>query len=62
VTNVELAAGVLTFGAAHQSLDNRLGNAPYTVGVTMTDKDGGSTSATTAVTVNKQPEAPGQDY
>ena len=50
--SVSLAAGVLNFsGISHQYLDNKAGNAPYTVTVTVADKDGGSTFGTAAVTV-----------
>jgi len=54
-STVNLAAGVLTFsGVAHQYLDNPSGapDGSYTISVTVTDKDGGSTSATTSVQVD----------
>src|SRR5262249_23014152 len=35
----------------HPYLDNRPGNAPYPITVTVTDKDGGSTAGTAVVTV-----------
>lgn len=50
--SASLAAGVLTFsGITHQYLNNRANDAPYTVTVTVTDKDGGSGMGTTMVTV-----------
>ncbi|HLO36380.1 MAG TPA: PKD domain-containing protein, partial [Candidatus Deferrimicrobium sp.] len=54
-TTANLAAGVTTFSAiSHQYLDdNPTGTASdgYTISVTVTDDDGGSTSGTTSVTV-----------
>ncbi len=52
VTNINLAANVLTFSASHKYLDNKTANAPYTIGATVTDKDGGSGNGSTTVTVN----------
>jgi len=43
-TVLNLAPGVLTFSANHTYVDNKPGNAPYTVSVTVTDKDGGSSA------------------
>ena len=43
---VQLAAGVLTFGPmSHKYLNNRPGNAPYTIQVTVTDQNDASGSA-----------------
>src|SRR5262249_27384715 len=52
---LNLAAGVLTFSASHQYLDdNPTGTSSdvYSVGVTITDDDTGSATASTSVTVN----------
>ncbi len=54
-TTINLAAGVLNFsGISHQYLDNPAGqtSGSYTISVTVTDKDGGSGSATTSVEVD----------
>ena len=54
-TTLTLAAGVLTYSASHQYLDdNPTGTASdsYTIGVTVKDDDLGSASASTSVTVN----------
>jgi hypothetical protein len=51
-TTLNLAAGVLTFGAPHQYLNNQPGNAPFTITVTVTDKDGGSGTGSTTEIVN----------
>ena len=51
-TTLNLARGVLTFTTpAHQYFDNLPGNAPYTINVTVTDKDGGVGTESAAVTV-----------
>src|SRR5262249_35542435 len=50
-TTLTLGAGVLTFSATHQYLDNRPGDAPYAVTATVTDKDGAANSGGTEVTV-----------
>src|SRR5439155_1324786 len=50
-TTLSLPAGVLTFSAGHQYLDNRPGDAPYAMSATVTDKDGGSGDGSTSVTV-----------
>jgi hypothetical protein len=50
-TTLPLGAGVLTFSAKHQYLDNLPGNAPYAIHVVLTDANGGSTSADTQVVV-----------
>jgi autotransporter-associated beta strand protein len=50
-TTLNLAAGVLTFSAAHQYLDNLPGDAPFTITATVTDKDGGSGAGSALVTV-----------
>jgi hypothetical protein len=53
-STVNLAAGVTTFGGlSHQYLDNPAGapNGSYAITVSVTDKDGGATSAATSVTV-----------
>src|SRR5262249_30641122 len=44
-TALSLAAGVLGFSASHRYLDNRPGDAPFALAVTVTDKDGASASA-----------------
>lgn len=54
-TTLTLAAGVLTFNASHQYLDdNPTGTVSdnYLIGVTVTDDDTGSTSSSTSLTVN----------
>ncbi|HLN30001.1 MAG TPA: PKD domain-containing protein [Gemmataceae bacterium] len=54
-STVNLAAGVLTFsGVTHQyvTTPGAAASGSYTVSVTVTDQDGGSTSANTSVTVN----------
>src|SRR5207245_949058 len=54
-TTLNLAAGVLTFSASHQYLDdNPSGTASdvYAISVTVTDDDTGSGAAATSVTVN----------
>lgn len=54
-STLNLSAGVLTFSASHQFLDdNPTGTISdkYPISVTVTDDDGGSGSETTAVTVN----------
>ncbi len=54
-TQLSLAAGVLTFSATHQYLDdNPTGTSSdvNTISVTVTDKDGGSGTGSTSVTVN----------
>jgi hypothetical protein len=49
---VSLAAGARAFTGSHRYLDNRPGNAPYTITVHVVDStDGGSDQATTQVTV-----------
>ena len=51
-TTLSLAAGVTNFsGISHTYANNQTGDAPYTVSVMVTDKDGASTSNTTSVTV-----------
>jgi hypothetical protein len=51
-TNLSLPAGILSFnGVSHQYVDNRPGNAPYTISATITDSDGASGSGSTALTV-----------
>jgi hypothetical protein len=50
-TTLQLAAGVLTFSASHPYLDNRSGDAPFTIQVTITDQEGASTSGDTSVVV-----------
>src|SRR5207245_546466 len=53
-TTVNLAAGVLSFsGISHTYLDNPTGQptGSYTIGMTVTDKDGGSASGSTSVQV-----------
>jgi hypothetical protein len=54
-TTLTLVAGVLTFPASHQYLDDNPGGTAtdlYPIGVTVTDDDTGSGSGATAVTVN----------
>ena len=52
-TKLDLAAGVLTIPPTdHQYLDNRPGNVPYAITVTVTDKDGDSGTGNTQATVN----------
>jgi hypothetical protein len=54
-TTLTLAAGVLSFGAAHRYLDdNPTGTASdlYTINVSVTDKDAGGASGSTTVAVN----------
>src|SRR5262249_47649371 len=51
-TTLNLAAGVLTFSASHQYLDNNPGDAPFTISATVTDKDNASASGSTNVTVD----------
>src|SRR5262249_33751588 len=52
-TTVSLAANVLSFSnVSHQYLDNPAGGSSYTISVTVTHKDNGSDSGSTAVTVN----------
>ncbi len=54
-TGLSLAAGVLTFSASHQYLDDNPTATPsdnYPITATVTDKDGASGSAGTSLTVN----------
>ncbi len=54
-TTLNLAAGILSFNASHQYLDDNPTGTPsdsYPINVTVTDKDGGSGSASSSVTVN----------
>jgi hypothetical protein len=54
-TTLNLAAGVLTFSATHQYLDDNPSGTPsdvYPISVTVTDDDTGSGSGNTSVTVN----------
>jgi hypothetical protein len=53
-TILSLGAGVLTFSASHQYLDNPAGQplSSFTVTAVVTDKDGDSGSGSTSVTVN----------
>ena len=54
-TTLNLAAGVLTYSASHQYLDDNptaTSSDVYSIGVSVTDDDGGSASTTTSVTVN----------
>jgi Ca2+-binding RTX toxin-like protein len=48
---VSRGANVLDFSSSHRYLDNLTGDAPYTIAVTVTDKDGDSGSGQTDVTV-----------
>jgi 6-phosphogluconolactonase (cycloisomerase 2 family) len=52
---LNLAAHALGFNKTHQYLDNRPGNAPYSIGVKVTDKDGASTTGTVNEVVNNVP-------
>jgi hypothetical protein len=53
VLHVVLPAGTLEFdNLAHQYLNNPLGATQYTIGVSVTDDDGGSASASVPVTVS----------
>jgi Ca2+-binding RTX toxin-like protein len=57
-TVIPLGAGVLSFPATgHQYLDNKPGDAPYTISVSVTDKDDAVNAATasTSVTVKNTP-------
>jgi hypothetical protein len=60
-TALSLAAGVLTFAASHQYLDNPAGqpHGSYPINVTVTDKDGGTGSGATAVEVDNLPPTAG---
>src|SRR5205085_2609836 len=54
-TVLNLGAGVLTFSASHQYLDNPAGQAQggsFTITATVTDKDGDSGSGSSSVVVN----------
>ncbi len=51
-TVLELPAGVGSFTAPHQYLNNRPDDAPYTIRVTVMGSDGASASGQVAVTVN----------
>ena len=54
-TTLNLAAGVTSFSTSHQYLDDAPTNTSsdvQSIGVTVTDDDGGSTSTTSSVTVN----------
>src|SRR5207237_1111024 len=51
-TTLSLGANVLRFSANHPYQNNRPGNAPYTIGVTVTDQDKGSASTSASLTVN----------
>jgi uncharacterized repeat protein (TIGR01451 family) len=51
-TTLTLGTGVGSFSTTHQYVDNLPGDAPYSVGVTVTDNHGLSDSATTSVVVN----------
>src|SRR5207237_663332 len=51
-TTLTLAAGVTSFSAGHQYLDNAPGNAAYPVTVTVTDNHGDSGSGSSAVDVD----------
>src|SRR5439155_5085517 len=51
-STLNLGANVLTFGPAnHTYLASLPGNVPFTVTVTVTDKDGGAVTRTTTITV-----------
>jgi hypothetical protein len=57
-TTLNLPAGVLTFGASHQYLDDNPSGTPfdsYPVSVTVTDDDNGVGTGGTSVTVNNLP-------
>src|SRR5262249_52356980 len=56
-TTLTLSAGVLTFSAAHQYLDNPAGqpNGSYPITVIVTDKDNGSGSGSGGIQVNNVP-------
>jgi hypothetical protein len=58
-TTLTLPPAALTFSAGHRYVDNRPGNAPYLVTVTVADDDGDSVAATTALTVVNVPAALG---
>src|SRR5205823_4657567 len=49
---VNLNAGVVTFSASHQYRNNRPGNAPYPVQLTLTDSHGGIAYVTSSVAIN----------
>ena len=54
-TTLNLLAGVLTFSASHQYLDDNptvTASDVYSIGVTVTDDDGGSGTGSTSLTVN----------
>ncbi|MFO0908082.1 MAG: hypothetical protein U0794_06945 [Isosphaeraceae bacterium] len=52
-STLNLPAGVLNFsGIAHRYLDNKPGDAAYTISATVADKDSASTFNTTAITVH----------
>jgi hypothetical protein len=54
-TTLNLGAGVLTYTASHQYLDDNPTNTTsdsYSIGVTVTDDDSGSATGSTSVTVN----------
>jgi hypothetical protein len=55
---VVLAADVRDFSVPHPYADNLPGNAPYVIGVTVTESNGLYASTTTSVTVNDVPPAP----
>jgi hypothetical protein len=48
---IPLGTNILTFNKSHRYLNNLRGDAPYTIGVTVTDKDGDSGSGQIGVTV-----------
>ena len=48
---IPLGTNILTFNKSHRYLNNLPGGAPYTIGVTVTDKDGDSSSGQIGVTV-----------
>ena len=54
-STLDLAADVLSFSQDHQYADNLLGNAPYTINVSVTDLDGDAREGSAEVVVNNVP-------
>ena len=61
---LSLDANVLSFSRGHQYVNNRPGNAPYTITVTVTDKDGGTSEpvSQTFTVANVPPTATPDSY
>lgn len=54
-STINLPLGARSLSAQHLYANNRPGDAPYTITITVTDKDGGSDTDTTQITVRNVP-------